>query len=167
MKTYKDLKSNTWQVEVTAATVKRVKGFTGVNLPALAANGWAEFGKLADDVIGFLEVMHAVLRPQIESTGVTEEQFLEAHAGDVIQQAAFALQEAIVDFFPDPRQREIHRTVLLKNRQVLTEILAHDKRTLDGLSPESLARALIASSGSVPASSESTPAPSPSENSST
>jgi hypothetical protein len=167
VKSYKDLKSNTWQVEVTAATVKRVKGLTGVDLPALAANGWQGFGKLADDVIAFLEVMHAVLRGQAESQGVTEEQFLESHAGDVIQQAAFALQEAIVDFFPDPRQREIHRTVLLKNRQVLTEILAHDKKKLDGLSPESLAQALIASSGSVPASSESTPVPSPCGNSST
>lgn len=166
MPSYKDLKNNTWQVEVTAATIKRVKVLVGVSLPDLVSNGWVGFGQLANDVISFIEVMHAVARPQVDALGVTEEQFLEAHAGDVIQQAAFALQEAIVDFFPDSRQREIQRTILRKNRQTLTEVLLEDQKRLDKIDPRVLASQLIASSGSVPESSESTPAPSPSESSS-
>jgi len=166
MRSYKDLKNNTWQVEVTAATLKRVKGLAGVDLSTLVGNGWGEFAKLTGDVIAFIEVMYATVKPQADAQGVTEEQFLEAHAGDVIQQAAFALQESIIDFFPDSRQREIQRTVMQKHRQVLTEILTHDQQKVEKVDPVTLARTLIALSGSVQESSGSTPAPSPSANSS-
>jgi len=165
MKTFTDTRERRWEIDVTVGTIRRVKNLTDVDLTD-ALKGTL-FQRLAGDVILLVDVLYAVVKPQCDAQGVTDEQFGEALGGDVLDAATKALLEGIVDFFPSER-----RAVLAKALQKLEALQTTatqkasdllDSGALDRLMQQELERldaetqTLLRSATSSPGTSVSTP----------
>ena len=122
MKTFTDNKGRTWTLEVTVATVKRVRGLCKVDLNSIVEldknnKPSAELlERLSSDPVLLVDVLYAVCKPQADKLGVTDEDFGEAMAGDAIEYATSALLEEIIDFFPEAK-RLVMRKILSASRK--------------------------------------------------
>lgn len=174
MQSFRDTKGRLWDLEVTVSTARRVRRLTGVDLVGLFDDGLRPLAGLLSDVCKLADVLYAVVQPVAEERGVTDEMFGEALAGQVIEHAAEALTAAVLDFFPDQAGRENLRQVIRKGKIVAESMTREAGRRLEEIDPEAVAQKIIQatlpvldqeenpsgmSSGTVPASSASTPDP--------
>ena len=114
MKEFQDSQNRRWEVRLNVAAVKRVRDLAGVDL--LTAVDGKLFEELAGDPVKLCDVLFAVVKPQADAAGVTDEQFAEGIAGDAIDAAVTAFLEELCGFFPRPR------------RDLLTKALAKLKK---------------------------------------
>ena len=145
MKAFKDNASRTWEVEVTTAAVKRVRGLIDVDLVAGTLSGDL-LDRLADDPVLLCDLIYALCRPQADREGVSDEDFGRAMAGDAIEQATAALLEELVGFFPSPKRR-ILRKALDKMETLQGVALAWADEKLDGTEMEDELRRRLANAG--------------------
>jgi hypothetical protein len=165
MHTFRDTEGREWLVQVNVAAIKRVRALIGVDLLALVDDGFRNFGKFMGDPIALVDTLYCLCKPEADAKGISDIQFGEAMAGDVIGSASDAFLAAFTDFFPDPRARESLARVIAAGRTMTDRLMEHQASQLASLDPEAEARKFIASSGGSPGSSASTPDPSPSESS--
>lgn len=152
MRTFKDRAGREWVVEINVGTVKRVRSLLAVNL--LDAVGGQLLETLAGDPEQLCNVIYAILKPQADAKGVTDQQFGESMAGDAIAAATDALLEELADFFPQPRRGLLQNAIQkMKTLDALAVTEAGKLLASDRL--ETLLREKIAtgSAGSSPASS--------------
>jgi hypothetical protein len=102
MRAFKDNQGHQWEIAITVDTVKRVRGLLNVDL--LAAIEGDLVPKLATDPILLADVLYAVVKPQADNLGVSDEDFGRGLGGDAIEAATTALLEELVDFFPARRR---------------------------------------------------------------
>jgi hypothetical protein len=124
-------------VDVSVATIKRVRTLTGVNLLEVIQGELIE--QLSSDPILLADCLYAVCQPQAVREGVSDEAFGQSLAGDVIDRATTALLEGLIEFFPEPKRRLLEKATA-KYRQVQTQALALVEAKLD--SPELEAKIL-------------------------
>lgn len=110
MRTFRDARGRDWSLDITVNTVRRVRGDCGVNLLDIVDGELAR--RLESDVVLLCDMIFSICRVQAESKGVSSEDFGESLSGDVIDSAAKAFMESIVDFFPKPQQRQNLRHLL-------------------------------------------------------
>ena len=168
MHTFGDKIGRPWNLEATYASYARVKAHTGVSLFDLATEERKSLQQLSDPfVLG--QVIWCLVEPQAVGRGLTQEQFYEAFDGETLDRCYNALVDEMVFFCPT-RARKVLTLAVQKVRdadavadKVVDERMPEIEKAID----EELARwtcgALATNS---PASSESTPAPGPSANSS-
>ena len=122
MKSFTDNKGRTWTLEVTVATVKRVRALCKVDLNSIVEldknnKPSAELlEQLSTDPVLLVDVLYAVCKPQADKLGVSDEDFGEAMAGDAIEHATSALLEEVIDFFPEAK-RMLMRKILSASRK--------------------------------------------------
>ena len=122
MKSFTDNKGRTWTLEVTVATVKRVRALCRVDLNSIVEldknnKPSAELlERLSSDPVLLVDVLYAICKPQADKLGVSDEDFGEAMAGDAIEHATSALLEEIIDFFPEAK-RLVMRKILSASRK--------------------------------------------------
>jgi len=145
MKAFKDNAGRTWEVEVTTAAVKRVRGLVDVDLVAGTLSGDL-LDRLADDPILLCDLIYALCKPQADREGVSDEDFGRAMAGDAIERATAALLEELVGFFPSPKRR-ILRKALDKMETLQGVALAWADEKLDGTEMEDELRRRLANAG--------------------
>jgi hypothetical protein len=122
MKSFTDNKGRTWTLEVTVATVKRVRALCRVDLNSIVEldknnKPSAELlERLSSDPVLLVDVLYAICKPQADKLGVSDEDFGEAMAGDVIEHATTALLEEVIDFFPEAK-RLVMRKILSASRK--------------------------------------------------
>ena len=165
MKEFKDNDGTRWYLSLTVSSAARVRDLVRVTPPGgtekafdiIDASTVAEtFQILRSNYAAIGETLYAILLPKIEERSLTKDQFLDKLSGESLDAGARAIEEEIVDFFP-PRLRGMVNALLTKLRE-LTEAVVSKAEA------EVMAMELPGeSSGSVPASSESTPANGPSE----
>jgi len=109
MKTFTDSAGRTWTLALTIDAAKRVKSLLDVNLLELEAGDPPLLTRLGTDVILLCDVIFALLKPQADAAGVSDEQFAAAMGGDAILAAQTAFYGELVDFF-----RKLGRTDLAK-----------------------------------------------------
>jgi hypothetical protein len=102
VKTFKDNAGRTWTIAVTVDAVKRVRDLLKEDLLDVEN----VLKRLMVDPILLCDVIYCVCKPQADAEQVTDVQFGQAMAGDTIAHAKTALVEEIVNFSPDPRDRE-------------------------------------------------------------
>lgn len=166
MRSFADTTGRTWSVVINVAAVKRVRGLMNLDLYTLVDDGFKPLAALVADPVRLADVLYCLCRDEAEARQVRDEDFGRALAGDVLLHAADALVEELIDFFPDARTREGLTKVLQAGRKVRDAILAHATAAVAAIDPVAEAARWIASSGTVPGSSGSTPARSPSGTSS-
>jgi hypothetical protein len=102
MKTFKDNAGRTWTIAVNVDAVKRVRDLLKEDL--LDVKQVLE--RLMIDPILLCDVIYCVCKPQADAEKISDVDFAQAMAGDSIAWAKTALVEELVNFSPDPRDRE-------------------------------------------------------------
>lgn len=97
---FTDAMGREWNLALTAGSVCRVQMAHSVNLSG-EFNG---FNRLAADPVAFAGVLAAILKPQLETAGVTADDFFDSLNGDGLASAGDALIEAILAFMPENRR---------------------------------------------------------------
>ncbi len=159
MKTFTDNAGNTWSLSITVDAVKRVRSLLNVNLMDVIEGTLLE--KLSADPVLLCDVLFAVVKPEADAKGITDEQFGRAMGGDAIEAATAALLDDLVDFFPSQRRKLLGRA-LAKFAEFEAKAMKHANAKLDALDDAAMSRLLNTGgepSGNSPASSASTPAP--------
>lgn len=173
MRAFKDSQGREWFLNVNTGTVKNVRAARDVDL--LDTTGEV-YERLADDPVLLVDVLWLLCQEQAQKVGLTDAQFGEGLVGDAIEDATTALMGAIADFTPSRK-----RAVVLKGAELMTRVRQKgteialgkigdpelEKKLLSMMEAEmdeQLRQLLTRSSSatSVPASSESIPAPGPS-----
>jgi hypothetical protein len=169
MAKFKTLDGKEWVIDVTYLTVKRVRDLCSVNLLDIcnldkeSLSGW-----VADD-LRVLEVVCAVVRPQLAALDMSDEDFFAACDGGVLKEAVERLVDQVSDFFQEPR-RGLVKKVILKLRETEKKMEAQAEKAIDAALSQCDFEAALrthGSSGSTsPESSASSPGDSPSASSS-
>ncbi len=140
MHTFSDTANRTWTLDLTIGAVKRVQALLNVNLldplGADAKPRRAKGGKLKKprplvtrlqlDVVLLVDVIFALLKPEADQKGVTDEQFASALGGDAAYQAFEAFMAEWSDFFQRLR-RETDAKAIQANMDL---VAAEDKRNV-------------------------------------
>jgi hypothetical protein len=113
MKTFADNAGRTWAIAVNVATVKRVRDLLQVNLLEIADQKGKLLERLVEDPCLLCDVIYALVKPEADAKGISDEEFGRSLGGDVLDQATDALLGEIADFFPRHR-REVLRRILAK-----------------------------------------------------
>jgi uncharacterized protein YuzB (UPF0349 family) len=150
MKPFQTSDGAKYEIAVNVATVKRVRDLTGINLLGLVGDQKA-VSELFEDDVKFCEVLCAVVRPQLEAAGKSDDDFFAAINGDVIETAAEALLAEIVNFFQEPR-RSLLRKAMEKYqtayRKVRAEGAAAAEKAMETIDFETSLRQTLTSSAS-------------------
>lgn len=156
MHTFTDALGRSWSVEITVATLKRIRAVAGVDL--LEAAGGTLLDRLVADPVLLGDVLYAVVKPQADDRKITDEDFGSSLAGDAIDSATTALLEEFVAFFPSPRRRVLAQALAKMAGWRATALAAAEARLNDpGLEAAMQAALRGTSSGPAPASAGSTP----------
>lgn len=103
MATFVDLKNRTWNIVVTVGTVKRVRDLLGVDLLGIVSDAKALEG-LINDPETLVNLVYACLKPDLDAVGVSDLEFGESMAGDVLDAATSAFLDALTNFFPKAKR---------------------------------------------------------------
>jgi len=157
MRTFQDNAGRTWTVAVSVDAVKRVRDLLKEDLLDIERT----LPRLLLDPILLCDVVYCVCKPQADAEKITDVDFARAMAGESIARAKAALVEELVDFFPEPSQRQTLRLAIEKYGQLNQRAAALVKAKLDRTDlPQEIEAALSAIGGSftsLPGSSASTP----------
>lgn len=119
MSTFQDNLNRKWRVEVTVRTVKRVRDLVGVDLYEAADGDLVD--RIAADPCLLCDVICAVVRPQVEEAGLTDEDFAEGLGGDALDKATEALLAGLAEFYPEQMRHRL-RAAMAKRDRALKEI---------------------------------------------
>jgi hypothetical protein len=153
MKTFTDSAGRTWTIAVTVDAIKRVEGLIkGVNLANLTNGDPPLLTRLETDVMLLCDVIFALVKPQAEQLGVSDEEFGRAMGGDAIMAAHDTFWEELTDFFRQLRRTDTARAIEKQIALVKATVEAIEQRveTLDVSSV--IQRALGSSAGNSPES---------------
>ena len=179
MREFRDDQGRPWQVALTVASALRIRD--NVTVDAVdeatgdrkavpfdmvdAANISQTFQVLRSQYAKIGEILYALLTKQVEAKGLTREDFLDGLRGDSLDAATKALEQELVDFFPQ-RLRKMIGLLASKMDEVANEMLGRAEAGLEKATIESLAGASGTPSGKPQESSESIPASGLADNSS-
>ncbi len=160
MKTFADNLNRKWEITLTIGSVKRVMGLLpGVNLLELDKGDPPLLTRLATDVTLLCDIIYALVKPQADKAGCSDEDFGAALGGDVILRAQEAFYEEIVLFFQALKRADLVKALEIQKAVVEKAV----ERTVDQIEKIDLDEALEEAFGkistTVPESSESTPTP--------
>jgi len=157
MKTFTDTAGRTWTLALTIDAAKRVKGLLDVNLLELEAGDPPLLTRLGTDVILLCDVIFALVKPQADAAGVSDEQFAAALGGDVVLAAQTAFYGELVDFFRKLGRGDLAKAVDAQRRMIDLAVARIETR-LDKLDLEAAVESTLGEpSTNSPPSSESTP----------
>ena len=158
MRQFKDNAGRTWTVDINVATLKRVRGLTGVDLMQVIEGTLIE--KLIRDPVLLCDVVYAICKPEADARSVSDEEFGKAMAGDAIEAATGAVLDELISFCPSPRDRANLGRVLQATRKVMDRARDLVEKKLDSGELDKLVSRVL-SEGATPGDS-STSAPEPS-----
>lgn len=162
MHTFTDARGRAWDVVIDVSAIKRVKGLLGLNLYDLVDDGAKGLGELLGDPCKLVDVIYVLCREQCQAQGLSDEDFGRGFSGDSLEAAGEAFVEELLSFFPNRQARTSLRKLIGKGREAGRLMLEQTDADVDEIDPAALVAKWRDSSGAVPASSASTPAPSPS-----
>lgn len=180
MREFKDDEGRPWRLALTVAAALRVRDMVTVEVDELDGDGEPTgqrktvpfdlvdvgtisqtFTVLRGQFAKIGEILYAVLVKQVEEKKLTKEQFLEGLRGDALDAGAKALEQELVDFFPQ-RLRRMVALLAAKMDEMASELMGKAEAGLEQIKAEDLPGM---PSGKPPELSASTPASGPSDNS--
>ncbi len=166
MQMFRDTDDTQWSITIHVTAVKRVRSIVGVDLYALARDGFRALEDLLGDPIRFVDVLFVLCKDEAAGGGITDEDFGKRMGGDAIIAATDAFVQELIDFFPNVKARQSLHKLIRKGREVgeatMSRVVDEADKMLAAVdvnqAAEQLARKLMHSSGIAPASSASIPA---------
>jgi hypothetical protein len=167
MQKFKTLDGREWVIDITYLTVKRVRELCGVNVLDICNLDRETLAGWMSDDLKVLEVVCAVVRPQLAALDLSDEEFFAVCDGSVLHEAVERLVDVVTDFFREPRKGLVKK-VIAKLRETERQMEAKAAMAIDQvLSQCDFERALTTHGNSVSIlqeSSESSRGDSPSGN---
>jgi len=134
-----------------------VKSLLDVNLLELEAGAPPLLTRLGTDVILLCDVIFALVKPQADAAGVSDQEFAAALGGDVVLAAQTAFYEELVDFLRKLGRGDLAKAVDAQRRMIDLAVARIETR-IDRLDLEAAVESPLGEpSTSSPPSSESTP----------
>lgn len=99
MASFRDSLGYQWEVEINGGSVKRAKNLLGIDLGRPTAGEPPWLTRFETDIAFKVDLLYAILRPQIVDLGWSEEEFAGLLGGDVLREASAAVCQALTDFF--------------------------------------------------------------------
>jgi hypothetical protein len=133
MKTFTDSAGRTWTISIAVDAIKRVQQHCDVNLADITSGDPPLLTRLEVDLVLLCDVIYALVKPQAEQAGVSDEDFGRALGGDAILAAHDAFWNALSDFFQRLRRadqvRAIQKQTALVQAAVTTDGATRHDRT--------------------------------------
>jgi len=159
MTTFRDTAGRTWQISLTIDALKRVKSLLQIDLTEPLQGEPPLMTRLAIDVLLLCDVLFALIKPQADAAGVSDEVFGASLGGEAILAAQEALTQEWLDFFQNLRRTHLV-TAIQKQRDLVRAIVAAGEQRLAQIQPEQAVAELFGGSSTAPpVSSASSPAP--------
>ena len=152
MRMFTDLKGREWELSLNGWTLERVKEGTNVLLTKIVEDNCKVLAAIHEDPLLLVSIIWYMIEDQAKTAGVDKKDFAMAMAGDVIFNAKSCLIEETINFFDDPATRRNVKTLIDKSLAIATQIQKETEEKLEGLNPQSMARGIIDSYGSLPGS---------------
>ena len=127
--TFTTLNGTRLQVEVTMLTVKRVRDLCAVDVLDIFGRNDQLGGYLMDNV-KLMEVVCAVVRPQLQGLGWSDDEFFAQLNGECLARAADCLLDGVADFFQEPRKGLV-KMMLAKAREATQAIEAQQMQAAE------------------------------------
>lgn len=105
MRSFRDLKNRTWNVELNTYTVQVVKDNLRIDLLELAADEGRLMKDLSRNPMTVCNIIYWIVKDQCDTAGVDAKEFSKAWTGRIADEALPAFWAEVFDFFPK-RQRE-------------------------------------------------------------
>jgi hypothetical protein len=144
MKPFKDSKGREWEIGLTIATVKRVKGLLGIDLLDLESGDPPLLTRLATDIVLTIDAVYVCIKTQADAKNVTDEQFSEALGGDVILAARSAFFEELTDFFRQLGRMNTVKAIAMQEA-IVNAAIKQTWAKLESIDPEALVAKALAS----------------------
>lgn len=97
MRSFQDVKDQTWELAITVGAIKRVRAhFPDVDLMKPGPEIW---DRLGSDLIFACDLVYVLVKPEADRQGISDVEFGERLAGDGIILAVNALLQEWTDFF--------------------------------------------------------------------
>lgn len=159
MRRFKDNTGREWTLDLTIGDVKRVQSLIGVNLLDLTSGDPPLCTRLAVDVMLVCDVAFALVKPQADRLGVTDEGFGAVLGGEAIGECHRALIDEITDFFLRLGRTE-NAKMMTGARKLTAAAIDLAERKIDAIDMDSILASIAGeSSTSLPESSASIPTP--------
>jgi len=131
MREFTDAKGDHWTVDVTAGTLRRVQQllkdqYGNVDLGEPLEGKPPLLTRFDVEIAFKVDLLYAVLKPQLDERGVSDLEFAERLSGDALFHASEAFMEAWADFFRSLR-RPYLTAAIEKERQQAAKIWAKGK----------------------------------------
>ena len=153
---FKDADGREWTVEISTATLRRLRDMAKFLLDDIICKNVDANGKdklqievkkyqdFLDDDLRFAEVMYAILKPDADAKSITQEMFENGLRGKANQDAIIAFHTAFADFSRPPRSLVLRGLKLtMEKQEKLTQIaerrMTSEAAKLDDTALEKLA----------------------------
>lgn len=169
MAKFKTKDGKDWVIDVTYLTVKRVRELCGVNVLDICNLDQQTLSGWVSDDLKVLEVICAVVRPQLAAVDMSDEEFFAQCDGQVLKDAVERLIDEVSDFFQQPRKGLVKKVVAKlreTERQMESKAALAIDQALERCDFEAALKTHGSSGSTSPESSESSRGASPSASSS-
>lgn len=109
---FTDSAGRTWLIEITGQTVCDLIKYQDVDLRAIFDPDARVIERLTTDVVLLCNVLYVMCKQDCARRGVTDEDFGRSMNRAALDAAEDAIYEALLLFFPRPRQQMLLRTLL-------------------------------------------------------
>ncbi len=153
MRTFTDNAGRTWTLSLSFGAVKRVRGLLDVNLLELDKGEPPLLTRLGTDPILLVDVIFAVIKPQADGLGVTDEQWAESMGGEAMLAAQKAFYGEVADFTRSQGRPDMAKAALAQHA-LLERVIAMSEERIGQIDLDELANKISGdSSTSLPGSS--------------
>ena len=154
MRTFTDNAGRTWTLSLSFGAVKRVRGLLDVNLLELDKGDPPLLTRLGTDPILLVDVIFAVIKPQADGLGVTDEQWAESMGGEAMLAAQKAFYGEVADFTRSQGRPDMAKAALAQHA-LIERVIAMSEERIGQIDVEELAQKISGdSSTSLPESSD-------------
>ncbi|MEI8197016.1 MAG: hypothetical protein WCI73_14045, partial [Phycisphaerae bacterium] len=133
MARFTDRQGREWVLDLSVQDLKTVRSELDLNLFDAFADNYRSYNDLVSNPERLVAVVYLLCQRQAQVAGVSPEDFGAAIAGDVLASLGDAFTEALIDFFPNARGREVLRATVQKAREVMDEKLRLEAEALQAL----------------------------------
>ncbi len=124
MHTFTDNAGRAWTLTITVDAIKRVQALVKVNLAqildAQRGSSLPLLTELQADLVLLCDVLFALVKPQADAQGVSDEQFGQALGGEAIAAAHTAFWEEMIGFFQKLPHGQATVMAIRKHEEMVT-----------------------------------------------
>jgi hypothetical protein len=143
---FKDNEGRTWELRLDFGAAKRVRALVGVNLLSpmkeVEPGGPPLLARLGEDDMVVVDVIYAIIKPQTDERGITDEEWAAAMGGDAMLEAHDAFYREYVNFFRSRNRPEVI-TAIQKHRATIDAAVSEATARMEKMDPETVVRKIF------------------------